>query len=416
MKDTRQRKIDLFNAILALENLIKNGTMEESAYQHCFEENPIIFESLGYLEFHVFTKEAKKDFPRDEFSGLKPEPDFIVKNSNGIYEIFELKTPIDKKFIITSNKYRERFTAELSSYISQTITYNEYFTRNPANRQKVEDMFGIKIQEDIPQSIIFGLDKNVDTLKMHKLCNRYRDRINIITYSKILESLERAYSTLQGGEEGIKGCSIHLRIKFDRIQKNMKNYVLDTARDNKSDRLSVYFDKSNNLVFEIISSDSRKYHVILPENQVNLFDDYIYIALELGVLVDSFFMSIYVNAIEAEKRYVYFPLNIDLSKLEMYIGTSFTRDQSCKFQLGRFAYNNHTMTFRERTYLYHLMIAPGGVMNFHGSGEHFVIPNMRSMENKIDHNPLPQILYGAGGESAKVHMKMLNDFVYPLVI
>ena len=301
----------IFNAILALENLIKNGITKESAYQHCFEVNPIIFESLGYIEFHAFTKEAKKDLPRDDYTGLKPEPDFIVKNGNGIYEIFELKTPVDKNLTITSNKYRERFTAELNSYISQTITYNDYFTRNPANRKNVEDLFGIRIQEDIPQSIIFGLDKKVDIQGMHKLCNRYRDRINVITYSKVLESLERAYVTLQGDEEGIRGCSIHTIVKLDRMQKNMKNYIFDAAKDNKRDRLSIYLDKSSNLCFEIYSGDSKKYDITITEDQVSFLDNYTYITFELGVLDDSFFMSILVNAIEQEKRFFYFPLNIN---------------------------------------------------------------------------------------------------------
>ncbi len=414
MTTTRERKIELFNAILALENLIKNGIAKEAAYQKCFEENPIIFESLGYTEFYAFTKEAKKTLPRDEYSSLKPEPDFIVKNNKGIYEIFELKTPVDKKPVIDSNQYRERFTAELTSYISQTITYNEYFTRNPKNRKRVEELFGIKIQEDIPQSIIFGLDKNVDTMKLHKLANRYKDRIDIITYSKILEQLERTYSTFQGGAEGIKGCSIHLLVKLDRSQQFAKNYILDSARNELGDRLAVFLDNSNNLYFEIRSTDLKVYQVKLAENHLNCFDNYVYIAFELGVLDDSFFMSIFINSQEIETRSFYFPLDIDLSGLDMIIGSNYSKNQGCRFDFARFAYNSHTMTFRERTYFYHLMSVPGGLLSFDGRG-YLSQPSMPPMRKKSDHNSLPSILYGVGGDNSKEYLKILNDFVYPLV-
>ncbi|WP_193112707.1 hypothetical protein [Sulfurimonas marina] len=51
--NTRQihkRKIALFNTILSLENLIKSGNTKESDYQHCFEQNPILYENCLHKE------------------------------------------------------------------------------------------------------------------------------------------------------------------------------------------------------------------------------------------------------------------------------------------------------------------------------------------------------------------------------
>ena len=95
--DMRERKIKISNAILWLENLIENKVSKESKYQEYFEKNPIVFEVLGYTEFYPFTKQAEQRLPKDNYTDLQPEPDFIVKNNNGIFEIFEIKTPIDKK-------------------------------------------------------------------------------------------------------------------------------------------------------------------------------------------------------------------------------------------------------------------------------------------------------------------------------
>ncbi len=411
----QKRKIALYNAILSLENLIKSGNVKESDYQHCLENNPIIFESLGYLEFYPFTKEVQKKLPRDEYTNLQPEPDFIVKNSKGIYEIFELKTPIDKKLTISSNEYRKRFTAEISSYISQTITYNEYFTENPKNRETVEQLFDIKIQKYIPQTIVVGLEKNIDVYELHHLSSRYKDSINIITYTKILDELEREYLKIQGGEEGIKGYSINLIIKCNEKQNNLRNYIFDMAENEKKNRLSIYFTNKKELCYEILSNEGKRYEIKLDKTQVDVINNVTYITFELGIFDDMFFLSVYINGIELEKRYIFLPLSFNLNNADGVIASdSIYKKYGCKFHLLRFSLNNHTMTFRERTYLYHLMQPYGGFLNFDGIG--YVIQQaIPAPENNTNSNPLPLCLYGIGqSEGTEKYMKFLNDFVYPL--
>src|SRR5689334_22718770 len=136
-------KSELAQSIICLDKLLQKREKDEAKYQQFFEENPIVFRALGYRRALPFTKRSGRSLPRDEYSQLKPEPDFLVEKENNLFEIFEIKTPIAKELIVDSNKYRERFTSEITSYISQTVTYENYFTRNPMNREKVKELFGI---------------------------------------------------------------------------------------------------------------------------------------------------------------------------------------------------------------------------------------------------------------------------------
>lgn len=409
-----KRKIALFNAILSLENLIKNGNTKENDYQHCLEKNPIIFESLGYTEFYAFTKEAKKKLPKDELTNLQPEPDFIVKNSLGLYEIFEIKTPIDKNLIINSNNYRKRFTAELSSYISQTITYNDYF-RNPANRKTIEELFDIKIQEDLPQNIIFGLEKNIDAHEVHKLITRYKDRINIMTYTKILENLERAYNNLQGGEEGITGYSFHLKLDLSEKQKNEINYIFDLGETPHRNRVSLFINNKKELCFEVYTKDEIKYELKIQNNTI--FSKQSYIVFELGVLEDMFFLSSYINKKEIEKKYIYSQIHIEIENIDGCIGFSeINKNKGCKFLLYALGINNHTMTFRERTYMFHIFSSYTSVaLNFDNHGG-IKMPKIPKIKNNNNPDPTPLCLLGIGADSpeAKKYLDLLYNFVYPI--
>lgn len=392
-----ERKTTLSNAIIELEYLIKNNILKESRYQEYFEKNPIVFEVLGYTEFYPFTKQANQKLAKDDYSNLQPEPDFIVKNDNGIFEIFEIKTPIDKKITITRNEYRKRFTAEIVNYISQTITYGDYFTRNPENRKKLQDMYDIEIQEDLPQKIIIGLSKNFDQKEVHRLCNKYKDRIDIIAYDTILNHLENDYKKHYGQYEGVPGCSIHTIIKFDKNQEKGRNYFLDIAEDTNKNRLSIYLNNLNELCLEILSSDSKSTIINLHKDTVNIFDNFVYISFEFGVLEQSFYLNISIDGEKYDERIIYFPIDIDFSNAKIFIATDINLEKWSNLKLGRFVYYDHTITFKERNFITPRMRIPFQVMNLQ-RGSHILVKSTPEMKNKEDDDLIPAISYGLGFE------------------
>jgi len=368
-----QRKNSLAEAILLLEQLIASGDKKEAHYQEYFETYPIVFEILGYTEYHTFTKASGKSLPRDEFSDLKPEPDFIVKNNVGIYEIFEIKTPLDKKLLITHNKYRERFTAEISSYISQTIAYGNYFTRNPQNRQKVHKMYGISIQEEVPQKIIIGLDKNIDKEKIHLYCNRFKDRIDIITYDHILKELKNEYQKNYGQYEGLNGFSLHCIVQFDRAQKHDKSYLIDIGNEVKRNRISVYINRKDEICFEVISNNFKMRTIKIDGDEINIFNEFKYLTFEFGIMKKGYYLSILVNSVEYDKLISTLSVDIDFTDKPMLLGIDITKEKSFKGQMGTFALYDKTNTYREKYFMIDRMQGRFQTINFHGGGEHALI-------------------------------------------
>jgi hypothetical protein len=71
-------------------------------------------------------------------------PDFFATHANGFCDIVEFKLPTLKGETVVGTVNRERFSAEISSYIAQTRVYKEYFNEK-ANRDYVSQQHGINV-------------------------------------------------------------------------------------------------------------------------------------------------------------------------------------------------------------------------------------------------------------------------------
>jgi hypothetical protein len=220
-------KSQLEVAIQKLEYLLDSQEQAESKFQEFFEQNGIVFKILGYKNFYVFTKASKNSLPKDEFSNLQPEPDFIVqREQDDLFEIFEIKTPAQAGLLVKRNKYREKFTESIASYISQTTVYEDYLTRNPANRVKVKELYGLDIQPDLDIKIVIGLNEYIDKAKIHQQARRFTRKIDIITYDDILNQLKQRndlYNSIEGAKKGEE-------YSFQRVVKDNPIAALDILR------------------------------------------------------------------------------------------------------------------------------------------------------------------------------------------
>ena len=388
-----ERNILLSNAIIWLDFLLKNNILAETNYQEFFEKNPIVFEILGYTEFYPFTKKSNQTLPRDRFSNLAPEPDFIVKNCRGLFEIFEIKTPTDKTLTISRNAYRKRFSAEMSSYLSQTMCYADYF-RNPENRQTCFKLYGIDIQENVPQKIIIGLNKHIDIREIHKLCDQYKHRIDIISYDDVLKALKKEYKKHYGKYEGGVGCSIHAAVKFDSLQDHERNYFFDLAKDLDKNRISIYINKFKELNFEVLSDNGHCTVVSINTDSIDYLDKYLYFSFELGIQDDSFYISISINGNEYDYRKIKASLHLDFSNSRLSIGNSKTGKDWSNSTVGRFILYNHAITHEERNYVFNEMRYPLQGLRFN-NGNQGVIDGSINLTTQNEHEPGPLIYYFA---------------------
>lgn len=344
-----KRKEDLTQAILWLEYLLSEKVLKESTYQKYFEANPIVFEVLGYTYSLALTKASGKSLPRDDFSGLKPEPDFIARNDHGIYEIFELKTPIEKDVILDKNKYRIHFTSSVSSYISQAATYDDYFD-NPANIQKVNSLFNINIQKKLPIKIIIGLNEYINKEEVYRQTTQYHKRIDFITYDDILNKLKNVYQNEFGQFENIPGLSFHVVFRVNSNTPNKRKYFVDIGDvDNlNKNRVSLYIDEKDNLCYEIIADNGISYKIHVEKDHFDFFNKLTYIVCEYASKNNGFYMSISVNGKEYETTLKHTYINVGNIQGRLTIGNDATHTQGFNGSLGMPKVFYHTIDYLTR--------------------------------------------------------------------
>ena len=79
------------------------------------------------------------------------KPDFFVVGSDGYADIVEFKLPEIQSGTVVGSSNRESFSATISSYISQTRVYRDYFD-DPNNRAYVKKKFGFDVYKPAPSS------------------------------------------------------------------------------------------------------------------------------------------------------------------------------------------------------------------------------------------------------------------------
>ena len=95
--------------------------VDEEAFQIWFETNAAIFTTLGYVR--------ALPHPRLEYhDGEVRLPDFLVKDTSGLWHVFELKRA--DTAVLKPQLRRQTFYAKFEEYLTQCVEYAEFF-RDP---------------------------------------------------------------------------------------------------------------------------------------------------------------------------------------------------------------------------------------------------------------------------------------------
>lgn len=347
--DRSKRKIDLETSIISLWNLLNRNIKREEKYQDLFEKNPVIFDVLGYKNFWPITKKSKITLSIDEFTGKKPEPDFIVERKDGLFEIFELKTPYNKNILITSNKYRERFTSEISSYISQIIDYHNYF-RNPVNRMNVDKLLGIKMQENLNMRLVLGLKESLDFKEIDSKLKEYKNSIEIIPFDHILNQLLETYNKEFGGYEDSPGISFHAVVRF-HPGVSQRRYYFFVVGDKSSDYLSIFIE-NNELIVEFKPKVGKPYSKSIQNANKLLYSKWVYFNFELGIKNRVMFFSISLNNKEVGREEVSFQSGISINFKNMLLGSDINKENCGIFDDYEKCVYDRVLKFEEKQQLF----------------------------------------------------------------
>ena len=328
-------------AITKLDRLLRDGEAAEKRYQRYFEENLVIFQVLGYAAVY-----PKPRLPLPDGGFL--EPDFLAQRPDGLFEIFELKTPQEK--LIVSKTHRDKLRAKLDEYLSQVETYSEYFD-DAANRDRVRDERGFDVQKKPDMIIVAGRDDIADKKHLHLLLRRRANALRVVTYDDIQSRLLLHHAASFAASDSVSGVSWHAIVTIHPSEIAQRQYIFDAGDSLGKNRWSVFVDARRRLTLEIVDADGHPHSVsIAPGTQEFKYGFRHYICCEFGSSDESSFMQILVDNRLAERRDSSSPLRIpagmDFSR--RIIGADLEGRNNGTFDMAGLAIYQNMLTFQQR--------------------------------------------------------------------
>jgi hypothetical protein len=328
-------------AIARLDRLLRSGESSEAKYQEYFEQNLAVFEVLGYVSAH-----PKPQLPWPDGGFL--EPDFLVQRTDGLFEIFELKTPQER--LVCPKKYRNKFTAKVNEYLSQAQYYSEYFD-DSENRNRVKALHSLDVQKSPDMVLVVGTDDGVDKKLLHLLTRRETNALRIVTYDDILSTLRFHHAAFFGHPETLSGASWHAILTLHKIDVSRRQYIFDVGDSLSRNRWSVYLNERGQLCFEILDQDGVVHTIsVSPGNQSFHFDVKTYVCCEFGSSDDFSWMQLLVdNRIVAEREWAS-PISVSsgLDFGRKIIGADLEAKNHGTFTMAGLAIYQNTLTFQQR--------------------------------------------------------------------
>lgn len=291
-------------AIIELDGMLDRDSEREEDYQQWFESHPLVFIALGYI----------RSIPHPHFiapSGEEFIPDFLVQRPNGVWEIFEIKTP--QAAILRDRERRSTFYASFEQYLSQCHEYAEVLD-DVTTREAAQQRYEISLLNKRPTSVLVaGRNQGIDFGKLSALSQRRTPPVTVFTYDDVRTALE-SYRTFNfGAYDNAQGVSLFatLVIRQPNIP-NLKNYIFDWGTLSDRDRISVYIDEKVFLCLTVWDSHGHQHHAHSSEPLSQ--SDYnvpLWFEFEVGVCERFGFISIQMDyKYRADIRINNFPLGV----------------------------------------------------------------------------------------------------------
>jgi len=147
-------------------------------------------------------------------------------------------------------------------------------------------------------------------------------------------------------QEENEGCSIHLVLKLGQNSLLSNHYIIDMGNQNKN-RISLYLNVNNKLVFRIIDNYSNKYEATILEDNLKLSERYNYINFEFGLNNKYSFLKILINGKELIKnKYDYrIPFNVKvIENIPIVIGADLNDRNHANFSIAEIIIYDSTIS------------------------------------------------------------------------
>lgn len=232
-----EKAIEDFSLLIQLDE-------SEQKFQSFFEDNPPLFEALGY------TKAISH--PVIEAANLgKYIPDFIVQRDDGFWQILELKRPDTR--VLKNNARRDTWYANMQTYLSQCIDYVELL-RDQSVRTRFEQRYGVKMHIGFPVTIVAGVSEQIDQLKAIRLLDRFKEKISLVAFDQAFASMQAWYSGKYPQSEQWSGSTIALLYQLDHFEEK-NGCIFDVGWERNINRITLHRKSEDTLALRLIDSN-----------------------------------------------------------------------------------------------------------------------------------------------------------------
>lgn len=204
---------------------------------------------------------------------------------------------------------------------------------------------------------ILGSKENVKKIKKKRWINK-ENIIGVIfsvvatfliTYGSVIsseEDKEEIINTLQESipfnkyneinNKSFEGYSVNFVMNIRTVDEKKRKYIIDICKDSIKNRISLYLDNNNNLVYRLIDDESEEHIIKIPRKiysfQLNVW---YFIYFDYGYSNDFSFMRLYINDKLVGDKFFKYNLNIPktLEAKDMFIATDINRQNFSKIEL-----------------------------------------------------------------------------------
>ncbi len=233
-------------------SLILGSDADENTFQQWFETHQLVFECLGYTRAIPHPSLDVEDKSAGVFI-----PDFMVLNSDGLWEIFEIKTA--KELILKNTERRHSLRASTETYIAQCKEYSDLF-RDREYRNRFNQRYVADCHASPNITLIMGRNENLDKKTVAEILSSRTPHIAIKTYDDVRESVHHSLKIMGELPKAMsKGLCILFAAILHPSDSQQKTYIVDICRSNSNSRIQLYTFE-NLIHLEITDKTGEKYH------------------------------------------------------------------------------------------------------------------------------------------------------------
>jgi hypothetical protein len=254
-------QLQKFENALGELSLILDSDANESTFQKWFETNLIVFQCLGYTRV---IPHPNLDV-EDKTAGLFI-PDFMAMNSDGLWEIVEIKTA---KELITKNiGRRPTLRSPTESYISQCKEYSTRFM-DREYLKRFNERYLADCHSSPNVTLIMGRSDGLDKKTVASILSARTPHITIRTYDDVREAVHHSLKVMGELPKAMsKGLCILFAAILHPSDTQQKTYIVDICKSNSNSRIQLYTFE-NKIHLAISDQANEKYHHTTTVSELN---------------------------------------------------------------------------------------------------------------------------------------------------